>query len=162
MLKFQRSHAIVATAIAALAAATAVRADGPRVSPVRDPVIAKECGACHMAYPAGFLPARSWSAIVAGLANHFGENASLDAATAAKVANYLTQNAEPARRGALGWFGRSRQPASGPEVLRITELGWFVGEHGRFDPDALQRHGAKVAGDCQACHKGAAAGHFED
>ena len=34
-------------------------------------VFAAECGACHMPYPAALLPARSWQAIMAGLAGPF-------------------------------------------------------------------------------------------
>ena len=124
------------------------------VPPVRDPVVAKECSACHMLYPAGLLPASSWSALVAGLDNHFGENASVDVATAAKLANYLKQNAEPASRGS----------ATGATVLRITELDWFKRRHGknRLSPERLARKGAKSGAQCDACHQGAAQGEFKE
>ena len=42
------------------------REHGVRVAPVTDKVVAKECSACHMLYPAGLLPARSWTAVMAG------------------------------------------------------------------------------------------------
>ena len=124
------------------------------VPPIKDPVVAKECSACHMPFPAGLLPAPSWSALVAGLDNHFGENASVDAATAAKLSAYLTQNAEPATRGS----------ATGAPVLRITELDWFKRKHGknRLSPERLARKGAKSAAQCEACHQGAVQGEFKD
>jgi hypothetical protein len=66
--------------IAALLCATASCAlaeGGTTVPPVRNPAMLKECGVCHIAYPPQMLPARSWKKIMAGLADHFGENATL-------------------------------------------------------------------------------------
>ena len=53
-----------------VAGGTAVWADGDEEGEgfARAPANATyeaECGACHLAYPAGFLPAASWSAIMA-------------------------------------------------------------------------------------------------
>jgi hypothetical protein len=79
--------------LATLLLVAPVAADGLRIPPVKDAVVAKECGACHMVYPAGLLPARSWSAMTAKLADHFGDNAELDAATAKRITDYLTANA---------------------------------------------------------------------
>ena len=124
--------------------------------PVADPVVAKECRACHMLYPAGLLRAESWQRIVGGLQNHFGENASVDAATAQQLVVYLTANAaRPGRRDT----GLTVETAP----LRITELPWYVAEHrGRLTPARLQRKGAKSAADCVACHRQAETGYFDD
>ena len=124
------------------------------VPPVKDFLVAKECGACHMAYPAGLLPAASWSAIVRGLDDHFGENASVDAAVAVKLTAYLTQNAEPA----------ARTGAQAGAVLRITEMDWFKRRHrkNRVAPATLQRKGAMSAAQCQSCHEDAERGDFKD
>ena len=144
-----------AAAVLGLGTATLGWAKGRFFAPVKDPVIAKECGACHMAYPAGLLPAASWSAIVAGLDNHFGENASVDAAMAAKLTAYLTKNAEA---------GKAVSARTGTVALRITEIDWFVQRHGknRLSPERLARKGAKSAAQCQACHNQAEQGYFED
>src|SRR6478752_5259908 len=56
----------------------------------------EECGACHMAYPPQFLPARSWQAIMQALPRHFGENAGLDPEAARKIREYLAANAADA------------------------------------------------------------------
>ena len=144
-----------AAAVFGLGAVTLSWAGGRFIPPVRDAVVAKECGACHMTYPAGLLPAASWSAIVAGLDNHFGENASVDAATAVKLKAYLTQNAEA---------GKAVNARTGAVPLRITEVDWFVRRHSknRLSPERLQRKGAKSAAQCQACHNQAEQGYFED
>ncbi len=53
----------------------------------------KECSACHMAYPANFLPARSWKALLAHLDDHFDENAELEAGDVQVIGAYLNANA---------------------------------------------------------------------
>ena len=115
-----------------------------------------ECGSCHIAYPPGFLPTRSWTAIMAGLDDHFGENATLDAATRTEIETFLTANAADAQGG----WGR-RDPAPGATPLRISELPWFVREHGREVSDRMKAK-AKSMSNCAACHQGAAQGIYED
>ncbi len=59
---------------------------------------------------------------MSGLENHFGEDASLDEATARHFTDYLVRNS-----------GRDKR---GKAPLRITELRWFVHEHKRrFPPE---------------------------
>ena len=45
-----------------------------------------------MAYPPGLLPARSWTKVMSGLDNHFGDNAELDAAAYQSVSEFLLTN----------------------------------------------------------------------
>ncbi|MDD3343356.1 MAG: cytochrome b/b6 domain-containing protein, partial [Sulfurospirillaceae bacterium] len=45
------------------------------------PAFFKECISCHTLYPPFLLPERSWVAMMQTLDNHFGDDASLDAAT---------------------------------------------------------------------------------
>jgi hypothetical protein len=134
------------------------------LKPVTDAKVLKECGSCHMAYLPGFLPARSWEKIMGDLKNHFGDNATLDEATAKSIAGYLTANASDAKggstRGAAASAGEGAEPA-----IRISELPWFKAKHGkkgRLSPENLKRHKAKSAADCKACHPGADKGFFDD
>lgn len=125
-----------------------------RVAPVKDALVAKECSACHMLYPAGLLPAPAWQKLMVGLKNHFGDNAELDADATAKITAYLVANAE-----------RSSAKATGDEPIRITEMSWFKRKHekrGRISAETLKRRGAKSAADCKACHTAAEKGYFED
>ncbi len=132
--------------------------EGERMPPVAHAATEAECSACHMAYPAGFLPARSWTAIMASLDDHFGENAAVDDATRADIEAYLVANAADAGGRAPGLL-RGTDPQTTP--LRITELPWFVREHGReVSQQMLQRAGSMS--NCTACHRGAAQGSFED
>ncbi|MEZ5788413.1 MAG: hypothetical protein R3D62_18485 [Xanthobacteraceae bacterium] len=153
---------LVLPVVAAMLLAAPLAADGLRLAPVKDPVVAKECSACHMLYPAGLLPARSWSAMMADLANHFGDNAELDAATTKHIAGYLTANAADGakqNRVVLRGLASTEMPA------RITALPWWMRKHEKRDrvaPATLARKGAKFKGDCKACHQDAERGFFDD
>ena len=50
-----------------------------------DQQLTDECGACHMVFPPKMLPTLSWVKIMAGLSDHFGENAALDDTTARQI-----------------------------------------------------------------------------
>ena len=147
---------------AAIAAAMPSHADGLQLPPVKDEAVRKECGACHMVYAPGLLPARSWTKVIDGLAEHFGDNAALDAAAKQRIADYLTANAADARRGDTKVL-RGLKASVTPD--RITELPWFTRKHEkkeRVAPRTLEAKGAKFKGDCIACHKQADRGLFDE
>ena len=128
---------------------------------VKDPTVQKECSACHLAFPAQFLPQRSWQAIMSDLPNHFGEDASLPAETVATIQDYLVANAadaNPARAGK----GVMRGIKDTDTPLRITELPWWKRAHGEVSPKRFTSDKIKSASNCAACHTGAAKGYFGD
>ena len=150
-------------AVVAAAATSPIFADGLRARPVQDALTRKECGACHMVYPAGLLPARSWRAMMAGLDDHFGDNASLDAEATQKIAAYLEANAADAGGARSAKILRDLDAAAAP--LRVTETPFWKRKHEKRDRVAaatLKRKGAKSKSDCKACHEGAEQGVFED
>src|SRR5690606_13621284 len=61
--------------------------------PVADPVVKEECGSCHLAFAPSMLPARSWERMMATLGEHFGDDATVEPAVAARIAKYLVDNA---------------------------------------------------------------------
>lgn len=107
---------------------------------------AAECGSCHLAFPPAMLPARSWRALLGGLADHFGQNAEVDEATRQRLEAFLTAEA-----------GRD---VPGPTPLRITQLGWWVREHDEVRPAVFQRKAVLSPANCAACHPGANEGAF--
>ncbi|MGB5559688.1 MAG: diheme cytochrome c [Paracoccaceae bacterium] len=126
--------------------------------PIDHPTTQAECSACHTAYPAGFLPARSWKTIMATLDDHFGENAAVDEAMRAEIESYLVANAADAAGRSSGIL-RGVAPDTTP--LRISELPWFIRKHsGEVSPQMKERAGSMA--NCTACHRGAAQGRFED
>ena len=128
-----------------------------RVAPVADKVTQTECGACHMVYPAALLPARSWDALTSDLANHFGEDASLEQTVVDGIKAYLMSNAGDVAgdgRGLIRGVPQDQAP------LRISELPMFTRIHGNFSPRTMKKIG--VAGNCSFCHQAAAKGMFDD
>ncbi|MCL4798652.1 MAG: cytochrome C [Burkholderiales bacterium] len=163
-----RRFAPVAVLVLTVTATGVLLASGPEdperrgVAPrTVNPTWRTECGACHVAYPPALLPARSWEKLMSGLADHFGEDASLDAATAREIAAYLVR--ESGDRGA-GRAGRkaARAVAPGETPLRITGTRWFRHEHDEIAPGVWRRAAIGSAANCGACHEGAAEGDFSE
>jgi len=133
----------------AAAASTALLADDEhRYTAVNDPLLQAECGSCHIVYPPRLLPARSWRALMSGLDKHFGTDASLDAATAARVTALLERHA-----------GRDRNGSAAP-ALRLTETRWFVHEHDEVPARTWKHPQVKSAANCAACHTNADRGRY--
>ena len=117
-----------------------------------NPAWKSECGRCHVAYPPGLLPAASWRAIMAGLDRHFGNDATIDAATGAAIEAFLVANA-----------GRDRsKPPTAEPILRITETRGFRHEHDDVAPATFESPAVKSAANCGACHLNADSGRFSE
>jgi mono/diheme cytochrome c family protein len=136
----------------ALVAGTAARADNVRQMPAKVPAAyAQECASCHLAYPPGMLPARSWQRLMGGLDKHFGSDASLDAATLQQIDNWLQAHA--------GTYKRVNEE---PPQDRITRSAWFERKHRKIDPAVWKLSSVRSAAHCAACHGGAEQGVFDD
>lgn len=118
-----------------------------------------ECGSCHIPYPPGLLPERSWRALMGGLDRHFGENAGLDAATQNDIAAFLVANAAD-RSTARRARKVAASLAAGATPLRISESAWFVRKHDELRAEVWQRKSVGGAANCAACHPGAERGGF--
>lgn len=136
----------------AAVAATGARADGgPRMPRAVPPAYTQECGSCHLAYPPGMLPARSWQRIMTGLENHYGSDASLDAATVRQLDTWLQAHA-----------GSGKRVREQPPEDRITRSAWFERKHREIAPSVWKLASVKSAANCAACHGGAEQGLFDD
>lgn len=123
-------------------------------------IFKEECSACHLAYPAYFLPKRSWKAIMATLPDHFGEDASLDEESRKKIEVYLETSAADRPGRNPRWL--KKIPAN-VIPMRISELSWFKHEHGkRTEKYIAANPSIGSIANCQACHKGAERGYFDD
>lgn len=127
---------------------------------VRDTTYIEECGACHLAYAPGLLPEKSWTGIMQGLADHFGENAELDAETSAYIADYLARYAlkggHPSR---ISQFLRN-MPEAPP--LRITLLPGFIAAHDIVrERLELDEFAEGFLSPCVDCHRTANSAVFD-
>lgn len=118
-----------------------------------------ECGACHWAYHPSLLPRDSWAAIMAGLSDHFGEDASLPAATAGEIAEFYQSYAAEA------WDTEAARRFSNlapGEPLRITATPYWVAKHDEVGDAQFASPAVKNKGNCIACHRDADSGRFDD
>jgi hypothetical protein len=132
----------------------------PGVAMVENEGYREECGACHMAYPPGLLPAQSWERLMATLGDHFGENVELPEGKRISILNYLLNSAAGRVNYAVS-NNMIRNVQGTP--LRITELPYFLHEHEeipkRFVMDNPQ---IRSFSNCGACHENADKGSFNE
>ena len=119
-----------------------------------------ECGACHLAYPPELLPARSWTRLMGGLDDHFGQNAELDAAEQATMTRWLERNA--AEHSSRSIARRVVRDSEGQTPLRISELRFIKREHDEVSPQVWRRPAVGSVANCAACHRGAEKGSFSE
>lgn len=151
---------LTALALALPLLATGAHAEGQAFPPMTDVATQKECSACHMAFQPQMLPARSWEALMSGLTDHFGENATLDPATAEGIKSYLMANAADAGNAKSRWM---RGIAADQTPLRITETPrWIRSHQGEVSPKAFLRPEVGSKANCKACHTAADKGYYGD
>lgn len=115
------------------------------------PKYRKECSACHVAYPPGMLPAASWQRVMGNLQNHYGTDASLDAATLQELSGWLKAHA-----------GTYKRVSASPPDDRITRSAWFIREHNEVPAATWKLPAVKSAANCAACHTQADQGDFRE
>lgn len=135
--------------------------DGPAAfPPVTHAATQSECSACHFAYPAGLLPARSWKRMMGDLEHHFGEDASLSPKETADIARYLTEHAADAPGASLLMNRIATSIPAGEAPLRFTESRYFHYLHDEVPGYIWQRKGISSKSNCIACHTRADQGSF--
>ncbi len=128
--------------------------------PVADAVVKEECGSCHLSFAPSMLPASSWKRLMADLKNHFGDDASVDAATAAKITDYLVANAADATgQRYSSKLLRGVSVVNAP--LRITELPKWVSEHRKVPAWEWKHKDVRTKANCAGCHVDAANGYYD-
>ena len=122
-------------------------------STVLNPAYVKECGACHTPHHPSLAPAATWTRIIAGLNNHFGDNAELEHST--MLLDYLVEQ-------------RRDWDTNAANRLRVADRRTHCAspkpQAGSASPASRHRsiRLQKVAGklNCAACHADAASGRF--
>jgi mono/diheme cytochrome c family protein len=148
--RFARARWLSACLLAVLSVHVA-HADDHGTGVPATPLYQQECGACHLAFPAGMLPATSWQRLMGKLTTHFGVDASLDAAALAELTPWLATHA-----------GTVRRITENPPEDRISRSPWFVRKHHDVGADTWKRASIRSASNCAACHRGAETGDFDE
>jgi Dihaem cytochrome c len=150
--------------IFAAGAATVALADGafPKVT---NETMLSECTDCHIAYQPQMLPQRSWRKLMAGLADHFGEELSLDEETRQEVLRYLLDNSAD-RSGQKKKHGKgakfSRGLGSDDAPLRITDTPRWKKKHHELPESVWADERLEFKGQCNVCHTEAERGLYDD
>ncbi len=132
-----------------LMAASQAYAGGGKANDAPEVKCQKECGACHVAYPARFLTADDWQKLVNSLDRHFGDNASIDPDSARDILAYLKAHAGSGARHSA-------------KTLRISDTPWFTRAHRELSANAWEHPAVKSPSNCTACHVDAARGDWSE
>ncbi len=132
----------------------------PGVAPVENPQYLEECGSCHFPYQPGLLPIRSWTKVMAGLEDHFGDNAELPAEDAKILTDYLGKNAaDHARNKRSKKIRHSLQSSEAP--LRASNTPYLIDKHDAMSREIVQDNPeVRSISNCDACHTRASMGFF--
>lgn len=152
---------LLAVTFSAIVLGRAQAGGGHYFPPVSDPVVKEECGSCHLAFAPSMLPARSWKRMMGDLANHFGDDATVDPALAAQITDYLVSNA--ADTGGRRYSEKLLRGVPATHApLRITELPRWVREHREVPAWEWKHKDVRTKANCAACHTEAGQGYYYD
>ena len=146
------SHSVLRTAVAWSIAALVVagspaRADDDRRDGPPNPLYRDECGSCHVPFAPRLLPAESWQRVLGRLSDHYGVDASIEAAR---------------ERELLAWLQAHAGRRAVPPQDRITQSAWFLREHKEVASPVWQRSTVRQPSNCAACHTRADEGSFRE
>ncbi len=166
LLAFMLIFFSYATSISVIFADTHERSEGSSegVEPVRNKLYIEECSACHLAYPPGLLPERSWKKLLsaAELKNHFDEELEISESDTITILNYLiSHSAEKSN------YKRSKkimkQVARNETPWRITETKYIKNKHRKIPQRLIvNNEDVESLSHCDACHQTATKGIFDD
>ncbi len=127
---------------------------------ITDHIYIEECGACHLAYPPPLLPDQTWDAIMAGLEDHFGENAEVDEETAQHILEYLHMHS--LGKGKPSTMSKMMRNIPENPPLRITEFPAFIDAHAEIKEQlGIEEFEEGFLSPCADCHRQASAALFD-
>lgn len=114
---------------------------------IKDKTVLTECTECHMAFPPETLSTVAWKKIIGNLEDHFGEDASLDAATTAQILDFHLKNSNDVTNVRASKKWRMSTPA-----MRIVDANRFIKKHKGCEAAWVHKDVGSKA-NCIACHK---------
>lgn len=115
-------------------------------------IFVNECGSCHTAFAPGLLPARSWRKMMAELAEHFGEDASLDEPVRLALLKELETLAADGPQANMRMRRINAAIPAGAAPQRISDTGYFKYMHDEVPKYVWKRKQIGTPGNCIACH----------
>jgi hypothetical protein len=132
------------------------------LKPVDNPTYKEICGDCHFAYQPELLPSGSWEKILAGLADHNGEEIEIDQESKKIISAYLKANS--AEYSSAKRAVKIVRSLRGQTPMRITDVPYIRHKHEEDDipVDAFTRKSVGSMSNCIACHTTAENGIYDD
>ncbi len=129
----------------------------------QNPIFVEKCGDCHKIYPPFLLPKASWSRVMRGLDNHFGEKiteANITKSQQSTIKSFLYANsAEKSTRESsvkiMKSLGKRRPKA-------ITKTPYWRERHKDIDKAIFKTKEVKDKSNCIACHNNIDKGMIDD
>ncbi len=115
------------------------------------------CSECHIAYNPSILPATAWQGIMAGLKDHFGENATISAAEVETITAWLTVNAAETADTKVAHRLAARITE---EPFAITDSRYWKRLHQEIPDAVFTSRAVGARSNCAACHGDAEQGRF--
>ncbi len=116
------------------------------------PVLALECGDCHVVFPAHLLPAGGWRLIMDTPDDHFGDELDLDEEDAQTIREYLVaHSAEHSTREAAFKILESVKEKEGP-VYSIVHTPYWKKTHKKIPSKVFKSKAVDGKYSCDACH----------
>ncbi len=125
------------------------------------PLWREGCGECHLAYHPSLLPARSWARMMAGQSDHFGEDLALAPEDAAAILKFQMNNSAEHAQTEAAWKNNRTIPGE-QTPLRITDVPYWKQKHQAIEQAVWDNPDVNGRWNCDACHRDAARGTFED
>jgi hypothetical protein len=126
------------------------------------PVLALECGDCHIVFPAYLLPAQSWRQIMDTLEDHFGEELDLDEEDARTIRDYLVRHsADHSTREAAFKILESLKWRY-EHVSSIVHTPYWKKTHRRIPAAVFKKPSIDSKYSCDACHPDIVKGMITD
>lgn len=135
---------------------------GPGVLPATDATWLAECGSCHMPYSPGLLPERSWDRLLSDLPHHFGDDASVDEATLARLRAVASAGAAEKSTAPLSSWIAAATRGTTPD--RISTVPALRAEHTEEMSTRWVTENPQIKSwsNCKACHPAAVDGRFSE
>ncbi len=109
-----------------------------------------ECASCHILYPPAMLPKHSWKKLMANLAEHFGDDASIDEETAKTIETFLVANsAEASSKEYAYYFFKSIEKK---DIISVTETEYWKMKHKEIEKSLFESKKVRTKANCKACH----------
>ena len=125
------------------------------------PVLALECGDCHIVFPAYLLPEKSWNMIMDTLEDHYGEELDLDVEDAETIRAYLLQHSagHSTREAAVKLLASVKGREN---VFSIVRTPYWRRRHKAISPEVFKSKAVDSKYSCDACHPDILKGRIED